>query len=240
MKKLSHVFFYISVILCLSFLFSGTSCNSYFESKQKPDNKGLSKEEQDLLSTYKSSSDGNNVNKSKNIGDVENDLKILFNIVQENIPRNAKVQQEEGAHGKISRIEVEIPTPYPEIMMAEVNIIPRGTVDYAKYPVRIDGKIFRDGKVIDEFKTAIIDGVKENAVSNPVETMFQRKFVIKLWDTQPTESFSTLLYVQAKLQLYPPLTEPGKIFADDGTVKPLEETEILGNPLRVTLLKEGM
>jgi len=240
MRKLYYIFFIATVILCFAFLFFGTSCNSYFESKEKPDNKVSSNEEQDFLSNYKPSSEVSSKNKRKNIGDVENDLQILFNIAEENIPSNAKVQQEEGAHGKISRIELKIPPPYPETMMAEVNIISLGTVDYTEYPVMIDGKIFRDGKVIDEFKTVLIDGAKENIISNPIENMFKRKFIIKLWDTQPTESFSTLLYVQAKLYLYPPSTEPGKIFANDGTVKPLEETEILGNPLRITLLKEGM
>ncbi len=240
MQKLNYMFFITTIILCLTFLFFGTSCNSYFENKEKPDNKGLLKEEQNFLSTYKPPSGVDNVSKNKNIGDVESDLQILFNIPSENIPHNAKVHQEEGAHGNISRIEVEIPYPYPETMVAEVNVIPYGRINYAEYPVRIDGKIIRDGKVIDEFKTVLIDGENKDTLSNPIETMSRTKFAIKLWDIPPTESSSTLWYVQAKLRLYPPFTEASKIFADDGTVKPLEETEILGNPLRITLLKEGM
>jgi hypothetical protein len=108
MQKLNYMFFITTIILCLTFLFFGTSCNSYFENKEKPDNKGLLKEEQNFLSTYKPPSGVDNVSKNKNIGDVESDLQILFNIPSENILTMQKFTRR-GCHGNISRIEVEIP-----------------------------------------------------------------------------------------------------------------------------------
>ncbi len=199
----------------------------------------LSKEEQEVLGKYNPSPVVNNPNLKKNIGDVESDLQLLIQIPERMITTNTKIQRETGAHGKISRIEVEISPPYPEKMMVEVLVLPKGSVNYTEYPVKVEGKIIRDNQQIGEFKTVLTGAVGGDIIPVPIETMFPLRFEINLWDSAPTESFSTLLYVQVKLSLYEPFTEPKKIFDNDRTIKPKEETEVLGNPLRITLTKEG-
>lgn len=199
----------------------------------------LSKEEQEVLGGYNPSAIVNNSNLKKNIGDIESDLQILVQIPERMVIKNAKIQKEEGAHGKISRIEVEISPPYPEKMMVEVLVLPKGSVNYTVYPVKVEGKIIRDNQQIGEFKTVLTGAVSGDIIPVPTETMFPLRFEVYLWDSAPGESFSTLIYAQAKLLLYEPFTEPRKIFNNDNTIKLKEETEILGNPLRITLKQEG-
>lgn len=214
------------------------SCNAYFESKKKPDNQMLSKEEQEVLGGYNPSAVVNNPNLRKNIGDIESDLQILIRVSEKITLQNARIQREEGAHGKVSRIEVAISSPYPEKMIVEVLILPKGAIRYAEYPVKVEGKVLQDNKPIGEFKTVLTGAMGGDIIPVPTETMFPMRFEVNLWDSVPQESFSTLLYTQAKLSLYEPFTDPRKIY-EDNTIKPIEETEVLGNPLRITLLKEG-
>ncbi len=199
----------------------------------------LSKEEQEVLGGYNPSAVVNNSNLKKNMGDIESDLQILIQIPERMITANTKIRKEIGAHGKISRIEVEISPPYPEKMIAEVLVLPKGSVNYTEYPVKVEGKIIRDNEQIGEFKTVLTGAVGGDIIPVPTETMFPLRFEVNLWDSVPRESFSTLLYAQAKLLLYEPFTEPRKIFNSDNTIKLKEETEILGNPLRITLKQEG-
>ena len=225
--------------LFIVFLLSITSCNSYFENRKKPDNQGLSASEKEILDAYNPSEVPSNTNLKKNIGDIEGDLQILIQVPEKIIPTHARVQKEEGAHGKVSRIEIEIPPPYPEKMKVEVNLLPRGAINYSEYPVKVEGKIIQDGKEIGLFKTVLTGAVGGNIIPVPTETMFPMRFEVNLWDNAPVEGFSTLLYTQAKLFLYAPFTEPKKIFDEDKNLKLIEETEVLGNPLRITLKKEG-
>ena len=227
------------IFLIILFVLGLTSCNSYFENRKKPDSPGLSKTEQEILGSYNPNAVVNNTNLKKNIGDIESDLQILILIPDKMVPSNSRIQREEGAHGKIARIEMELFPPYPEKMVAEIRLISRGAIDYAEYPVKVDGRIIRDGKQVGEFHTVLAGAMKGDNISVSTETMFPTKFEIDLWDRAPTEVFSTLLYTRAKLSLYDPLTEPRKILDGDGSVQPLDETEVLGNPLRITLMKGG-
>ncbi|MGC8737475.1 MAG: hypothetical protein ACP5UA_02365 [Candidatus Hydrogenedens sp.] len=232
---------YKNHLLCffIVLLLGITSCNSYFENRKKPDNQGLSRSEQEVLDMYKSSEIPINTNVKKNIGDIESDLQILIQVPEKMIPSHARIQKEEGAHGKVSRIEIEIPPPYPDKLKVEVNLLPGSMINYTEYPVKVEGKIIQDGKEIGTFKTVLTGNVGGNVIPVPAETMFPMKFEVNLWDDVPVEGFSTLLYTRAKLFLYAPFTEPKKILDNDKNLEPIEETEVLGNPLRITLKKEG-
>lgn len=232
-KKLFLMFF-------TALLLNITSCNSYFENKKKPDNQGLSSSEQEVLGSYNPSKVPNSTNLKKDIGDIESDLQILIEVPESMIPTHARIQKEEGAYGKVSRIEIEIPPPYPEKVGVMISILPKGAIDYTEYPVKVEGKIIQDGKEIGTFKTVLTGAVGGNIIPVPTEAMFPLRFDVNLWNNAPTEGFSTLLYTQAKLFLYAPFTEPRKIFDDDKSLKPIEEAEVLGNPLRITLKKEEL
>lgn len=232
MYKKQFLCFFVVLLLSI------TSCNSYFENRKKPDNQGLSSSEQEVLGAYNPSEVPSNTNLKKNIGDIESDLQILIQVPERMVPTNAQIQKEE-TRGKVSRIEIEIPPPYPEKMKVEVALFPGGAINYAEYPVKVEGKILQDGKEIGTFKTVLTDTSSRNNIPVSAETISPMRFEVDLWDSVPAEGFSTLLYTQAKLFLYTPFTEPKKIFDNDKSLELIEETEVLGNPLRITLKKEG-
>ncbi|HOK10552.1 MAG TPA: hypothetical protein PLT82_07470 [Candidatus Hydrogenedens sp.] len=232
---MKHLIYYSLVLLVLALPLLNISCNAYFESKKKVDDKMLSEEERDVLMKH-SPSNVDNTNLKKNIGDIENDLHFLLCIPSSKVPSNANIQKEEGSHGKVSRMEVKITSPYPKEMFVELSILPRGTIDYKKYPVRVDGKIIRDGETINEFKT-VITALESKAIPVPMDNMYPLRFEVKLWDTEPEGDSTMLLYAQAKLSLYSPEIDPNTIYQDKGDLKPIEETEVLSNPLRITLMK---
>ncbi len=236
MSLLSKKYSLLCVVLFILFSGVNISCNAYFESKKKPESDNLSQEVRELLNVSTSSVEGN-LHFKKNIGDIESDLQVLLQIPKNQITRYCQVLKETGAHGKIYRMEVKISPPYPDKMSVEVHILPRGGINYAEYPVKIEGKVIQDEKLIGTFKTVLTGAVGGDIIPVPTEAMFPMRFEFHLWDSVPSESFSTLIYTQSKLSLYPPFTDPKKIMEGDKSLTPLEETEMLGNPLRITLLK---
>lgn len=226
----------VLIILLYCFLISLlVSCNAYFENKQKEsqrkdDSTKLSELPFGILDTSTPSVSGQAT--KKDIGDIESDLHITVTVPKDELPESATVQ-EETSGAKLLRSEIIIPPPYPDKLAVRIQVQPEGKIDYSKYPIGVEGKIIRDEEVIDSFKTAITTTPKPGEILS-VDEVLPTTFHIVLWDTPPTSPNSTLIFVRATISLYPQGTTASTIMNTHDTT-PLETTEILSNPLRITL-----
>ncbi|MCX8065531.1 MAG: hypothetical protein N3G21_10225 [Candidatus Hydrogenedentes bacterium] len=226
--------YYLLLVMVVMHL--NSSCNAYFERREKAQN-DFSKDEEELPLRILPKSNIPEPNKEKDIGDIEDDLIVMLDISEPATSPQMNVLREEGRHGQIGRMEIEIKPPYPEELIGELTIKSLGKVSYLKYPVLVCGKVVSDkGEKLLEFEkylpwvfgnTPELDLKEENSPKIRFEILKGGKSL------QPC-SFLLHAEVRVKLLNLKPevsVSNPG----DFSNIEVKDETILMSNPLRITL-----
>ncbi len=214
------------------------ACNSYFEKKeQEKAERDFQKSDEGLPIRILSHSDVVDLNKEKDIGDVEDDLVVYLDIPDLKNSEQVKVIREEGRFNQIGRVEIEINPPYPQKLVGLLQIKSMGKVDYLKYPVLVEGKVINDkGKPLTSFRRylPIVFG-KQNTTNLSEENSPEIKFMI--WEDNSSLQPSTFL-LHAEVHTKVLDVKPGVDVLNIGDINTIgvkDETVLLSNPLRITL-----
>lgn len=218
-----------------------SSCNEYFESKDKSKDRqkemeSFTEERGEVPLKILPRSDLVLPTKEKDIGDVEDDLVISLDILEPTDSQRFRIFREEGRYGQVGRVEVEIEPPYADELTGVLTIKSMGKVDYLKYPVLLEGKVINErGEEFLKFERylPLVFGKSLEITTEEVNSPVINFGILRKGTIYNPGSF--LLHAEIKAKILDLSSEVNPInLRDFSNIGVKEETVILSNPLRIT------